>query len=271
MSSIYHNTWEPDLIEDKYSISSTGRTYLRGSSLSEREIVEIRKKFKTYKIMHETFNDREIIELIKSETGVWEKTIKKALGTEWIQRTHNLGVRHRHNTMINQYIKNIVAEDPTIYLYEIRDKMLLDLEVSLSCSQICRILNQQLNITRKKCVKIAYYRTLDYVQEARAQWRRTIRHYNPLLGIYIDESHFDDKNLVRMFGYSEKGKDAITTNHKPSSQTWSLICAMSSEGILHEKLVRTEKRGVNTEIFTQFLMELIPKIPPVSTMLPGHG
>ena len=81
---------------------------------------------------------------------------------------------------------------------EIQEKLDVDLNFKRSISQIHKYL-ANLNFTRKKVNKIAYYRSIQRVQTLRENFRNAIKQFHPNSFIFIDESSFDFKIMSVIF------------------------------------------------------------------------
>lgn len=92
--------------------------------------------------------------------------------------------------------------------------------------------------------------------------------------VFLDESGFQLSELSGTKGRSPKGKKPILTI-PPQSKRVNAIASLSKEGIPHVKCVTTPYRnaegvmirGVNAQDFSDFLLELGPKIPRESFII----
>eukprot|EP01080_Neovahlkampfia_damariscottae_P011484 gene11484-4648_t len=163
----------------------------------------------------------------------------------------------QYNEEVSIFIKEILQEDPTLYLSEIKKRSDEDLNLQKEL--------KDLNYTKKKIEKVAYYRTLDRVQNSRASFRfyikikffkkcfrERMKDFHPHSFLYLDESHFESSRQGRNFSYSQKGEKALSFENKPETKRYSLICVMSAYEIFLYIIIDTTKSGVNGEIFIKF-------------------
>ena len=74
--------------------------------------------------------------------------------------------------------------------------------------------------------------------------------YNLDMLIFIDETGFDQRNLLRRKGYSIRGKPAVSHQLMVRGERVSVIAAISMKGLIDLQLCRG---GVDSERFTQFV------------------
>ena len=112
-------------------------------NLHQRIVETIRFKFFS---QNKTVNDiyNELYPLFKSRTSI-RKYIKSQEKDVHQRIPHN-----KTPSNIENYILNLVLQNPTIYLYEIKKSVLFSFEYNISISTICRIIKVN-KITRKKC------------------------------------------------------------------------------------------------------------------------
>lgn len=203
----------------EFTESQKGRVYRRGVPLHDNEIAMI------HSLENKGFNEKQIMEITKLDI----KTVKKYSDHN---STYKVGGNRKYNVKIRDFIKNLVKKDPAIYLKEIQQKMEEDLEVKRSLSFIAYTL-EKIGYTRKKAVKICYYRTTERVQTLRQNFKEQIKQYHPHIFYYIDESHFESEDKERNFGRSQKGKEVETHTYKYSNKRYTLIGALSCFGLIY--------------------------------------
>ena len=165
-------------MEIDFHENKKGRIYQKGLHLSAQEI----------KTIHKLLETKDALQVSK-ELKMDVRTIRKySNGNSFIK----VGGRLSYNDEVKSFTKELVKQNPTIYLQELKEKIKNDNNIEIGISSLCRML-QNLGFTRKKVVKIAYYRTLDRIQLLRARFRDEIKDYHPYNFVYIDESHFDSK------------------------------------------------------------------------------
>lgn len=226
----------------------SGRIYRKGVPLTFQEIGTI------HKLEEKGLTPKEI----QQKTGLDIRTVKKYIGGN---DTYKVGGNRKFNSEVVKFIEDIVKKEPHIYLKEIKERILDDLNVSRSVSQIWTILTNNLCLKKKKVVKICYYRTTERVQNLRKQFRRLMQDYHPFSLYYIDESHFESDDQERTTGWGVPGENVNTTTHKYSRKTYSLIMAIGCFGVVYYQLIETTKEKINFEKFQNFLENLIVMTP----------
>jgi len=101
-------------------------------------------------------------------------------------------------TLELNYLRNLVAASPTIYLDELAEKLRDVYNVSVSLSTICRALYHDLKLTRKKITKYNreksqalqrdYWTILNAMQAQQFQL------------VFIDETAKDSRDIARLYG-----------------------------------------------------------------------
>lgn len=128
--------------------SNKGRIYEKGVPLTSQEIATVHLKTKS-------------IEDVSKELKLDKRTVKKySNGNSF----YGIGGNFKYNDEVIQYIKEKVIEYPSIYLKELKSKIENDLQISTSLSSLSRILKNNLGFTKKKVIKVCYYRTTPRVQ-----------------------------------------------------------------------------------------------------------
>ena len=124
--------------------------------------------------------------------------------------------------LVEIYIQAIVIIYPTLYVREIQQMVATDLNLAPndvpSLSFISKLLSS-LDITRKKCTKVAIERFSPYIQQMRQlfiQWRRTV---DPRLLYFFDETGFSPETDHREMGRMESGFPLPSYDRKASERT----------------------------------------------------
>lgn len=227
--------------------SQKGRIYRKGLPLTYQEILTI----------HVLFEKGLTEEQVAKETKLDIRTVRKYSNGN---SSYGVGGNRKFNQNIIQFIENLVKLNPAIYLREIQKKMEEDLNIKRSISTIESTLHKA-GYTRKKAVKICYYRSTERVQLLRNQFRETVKAYHPHIFFYLDESHFESEDLERNFGWSKKGEKVQTNTHKFSPKTYTLIAALSCFGLIYYEIIDTTKIKVNGERFKVFIENLVRITP----------
>lgn len=84
--------------------------------------------------------------------------------------------------------------------------------------------------------------------------------------VFVDESGTDNRDTLRKYGYSLRGKPAKAVSLFPRGKHLSALAAMCSEGVLACKIVQG---GVDSTTFQAFLdMELTAQLLPFNGVNP---
>ena len=114
-------------------------------------------------------------------------------------------------------------------MHELQQTLVLETGTYVDISTIWRFL-QVSNFTRQKMVMVAKQRS-DLI---RAEYLLDMQVYrgHPEMLVFVDETGADRRNCLRRFGYSLRGKPAVSKKLLVRGQRVSAIAAMSNEGIL---------------------------------------
>jgi transposase len=167
-------------MEKKYKISQRGRVFRRGVHLNDQEIATIQ---------YQTLKGKSPVEISKL-LNMDARTVKKYTHNSIVSTGGKQKKENPYNDEVTRYLEETLKEDPTLYLNELKKKLEEDLGLNQSISTIQRNLTK-MGMSRKKCDKIAFYRTTERVQNLRRQFRAAMENFNRFQFIYIDESSFD--------------------------------------------------------------------------------
>ena len=155
-----------------------------------------------------------------------------------------------------------VLDKPQVFLREIQQILLTETGTGVAVSTIWRFL-QTSNISRQKMVMIAKQRS----EILRAEYLLDMKafHGHPEMLVFVDETGADRRNCLRRFGYSLRGKPAISKKLFVRGQRVSAITAISTKGVLD---CYTVTDSVNTEKFVDFIQQaLLPHLQPFNGVL----
>jgi hypothetical protein len=91
------------------------------------------------------------------------------------------------------------------------------------------------------------YRSLNRVQETRKRFKIIANQLDLNSIIFMDESHFCNKEFVRRFGRSFKSFKPYSLFHRLSKDSFSLICSITKEGVVYYEIYLTNGHGVKGE------------------------
>jgi carboxypeptidase C (cathepsin A) len=141
----------------KFYINNHERVFKKGHHLTNTKIASI----------HLLFNQGEVASKIAEELIMNVQTVKKYENTFFVNRGG--GVKQYNNEVVS-FIKTLLKDNPTLFLSEIQKRLEENLNLQRKVSTILRWL-KDLNYTRKKVKKIAFYRTLERVQNLKASFK----------------------------------------------------------------------------------------------------
>ncbi len=202
--------------------------------------------------------------LIASNLGVDETTVIRIFSTTG-QVTKRPYPSERAARVLTDpgklFILNLVVQKPGIYLREIQKDLEDHLLFSISVSTICKFLHK-CGFTRQKLRVIATQQD-DFFRE---QYTLDVSVYSCDMFVFIDETGADRRNRLRKYGYSIRGKPAISNSLLFRGERVSAITCMSVNGILD---VKTIKETSNGDIFYDFVQtHLIPHLLPFNGVNP---
>jgi hypothetical protein len=184
----------------QYTESLQGRIYQRGIHLLDQDIACIHRKLECARKekLEQGFQltdeiQKEIIKKVSKELKMDKRTIQKYDGNS----IQHVGGNRKYNELMEQFILELVKQNPTFYLRELKIK-LQNIGIRRSIGTISNFLTKKLGLSRKKVIKVCFYRTTERVQNLRREFRLNIQNYHPYRFFYIDESHFDSETLEVM-------------------------------------------------------------------------
>ena len=127
------------------------------------------------------------------------------------------------------HILEVVLQKPGIYLREVQDELSHLTGTLVDVSTIMRFLHDS-GFTRQKMI----IRATQQSAILRAQYLSDMTVYNghPEMFVFVDETGSDRRDCMRRFGYSVRGKPAVSEKLLWRGQRASAICAISMEGVL---------------------------------------
>ena len=93
-------------------------------------------------------------------------------------------------------------------------------------------------------------------EEDREEFKRNVRvHYRPEQLVFADESHFNRLMLRRPYAWSRRGERASRHEFQFRGTKYTILPALSLDGILHLEVV---ENAVTGDVFRRFLEGLLP-------------
>ncbi len=120
------------------------------------------------------------------------------------------------------YVVGIVLNNPAMYLGEIRQEIRDVLQVDLSVSTICRLL-QRYSITRKKIMQVAVQRCYSL----RGAFMAQCLLLDSRMYVWVDETGTDRRDNIRKYGYAIRGVRPVTHRFLARGKRINVIAGMS--------------------------------------------
>ena len=170
--------------------------------------------------------------------------------------------RHGPSQLLTSYeqflLVKAVVRRPSAYLSELADELENVTGRVVSVPTLCRVL-KRLNFSRKIIRHIPTQRS----EEARQRYIASTVHcpnYSPDMFVFLDESGFDRRNVIRRYGYAVLGKRPIDQTFFARGKRINVISAISSNGVLDACLY---EKNVNGPCFLDFLRKyILPQLLP---------
>jgi predicted transcriptional regulator len=144
-------------MEKTFVVSKKGRIFKKGYHLQDTDVAAIQYW------LHNGLT----VDEVASKLQLDKRTVKKYETNTLVNRG---GRSKKWNQEVFEYFTEILKQDPTLFLSEIQQKLVDDLNLQRDVSVICRWLKNY-NFTRKKVEKIAFYRSTARIQNLRANFR----------------------------------------------------------------------------------------------------
>jgi transposase len=203
---------------------------------------------------------------IASLMNISERTVRRYVAkfyqTGDIQpKEHKNGPQQLLGEFEQIILVRLLSENPSIYLYEVKQELERMFGVSVSVSTIFKTL-RLIGFTRKAMHHVA----LQQSEQLRAEFMATISVYDPAMIIWVDESGCDRRNSARKYGYSLRGLPVCDHRLLCRGKRYSAIPLVSINGILDVYLA---EGNVDGEKFEQFVEEsLLPVLMPFNAVNP---
>ncbi len=154
-------------------------------------------------------------------------------------------------------ILETIAETPAVFLREIQQTLIQETGTNVDTSTIWRFLKSS-NITRQKMVLVAKQRS----ELLRAEYLLDMQVFrgHPQMFVFVDETGADRRNRLRRYGYSIRGRPAVSTKLLVRGQRVSAIAAISMEGLLDCYTYTTSVAGDNFKHYVR--QSLLQQLKP---------
>ena len=164
-------------------------------------------------------------------------------------------ITRKVNESVLFVILQVVLDHPGVYLREIQAHVQYLTGTKLSTSTICQALHNQ-GFSRKKMQVIARQRN----ESLRATYAAEMSVYDADMFVFLDETGSDRRNALRKYGYSWRGKPAISHKLLVRGEHLSTIACISMQGVLE---CTTVANSVDGDTFHSFVQsKLLPLLMP---------
>ncbi|RXW12687.1 hypothetical protein EST38_g13170 [Candolleomyces aberdarensis] len=207
-------------------------------------------------VMSMYLRSRQIAEI----TGISRRTVNRVLG---LYRTTGSVVRvplqpgrpRVLNSLHVAYLESLIERTPDLYLSELQEQLEDAYGISVSEYTITTSLKRA-GFSRKKMTRPALERN----EELRAQYQAFVgENYTPEQLVFVDESACNRNTTKRAYGWSPDGTRARRRDYFVRGQRYSILPALSLDGILHLDII---SRSYTAQLFNEFIDGLLDNMNP---------
>ncbi|PPQ84969.1 hypothetical protein CVT26_008289 [Gymnopilus dilepis] len=202
---------------------------------------------------------------IRYYTGCPIRTIRRILseyrrtGTVLRQQLLKQTLRGRKQARLTsahiKFLQGTIRHSPDIYLDELKELLEDRIGLEVDESTIWRALRRS-GFTMKKLTRDALERN----EERRGLFRLHYgQNYTPEQTVFVDESSFDRRTSVRGKAWALSGQRAVRKCFFVRGRRYSLLPALSFEGIIWAKVV---EGSFTKRLFQEFIAELLDRMQP---------
>ncbi|TFY62431.1 hypothetical protein EVG20_g6705 [Dentipellis fragilis] len=197
---------------------------------------------------------------IRRLTGISERSIRRLRHAFWqtgdVTRPPLVAGRHRIlNAFDAHFLESCIERQPDSSLQELQRLLREVCHVEASLATIWRSLRCQ-GFSRKKVTRPAIERN----ERHRLAYRLLIgEQYQPDQLVFVDESHFNRLTLRRSYGWAPIGNRARRRDFFVRGKRYSILPAISLDGILHLDVF---DRPVTGDLFSGFISDLLDQMQP---------
>ena len=156
---------------------------------------------------------------------------------------------------VQAFVLGLVIDRPGIYLKEVQAELKAVFDISIDVSAICKFLASA-GFTRQRLQITAVQRD-EYLRQ---KFAADVALFPADMFIFIDETGADNRNCIRKYGYSCRGKPLRSQKLLVRGERVSAIACMSMAGILD---VKTCKGTTDGDDFYSFIQtHLLPHVQP---------
>ena len=146
-------------------------------------------------------------------------------------------------------VKSLLSQEPTMYLDELQDELLMHRQVVVSVSTLLRSLRR----LHFSCKSVSI-RALERNDMDRAIYMNRFAEMvtDPAMVMFIDEAARNKKNPSRKMGWSLKGRRAVQQQCFVRGQWFSILPVLTLDGIIAHDII---PGSVTSDLFIKFLCE----------------
>lgn len=153
-----------------------------------------------------------------------------------------------------KFIRTSLERQPDIQLQGLAESLREFCGIDASEVSVWRAL-RKMGYTRKKIMRLAIERN----ELFRDRFILTIGQYSPEQLVFIDESAVDRRTPHRAYGWAPRGQRAQMHGHFVRGARFSLLPALTLEGIIHLSI---KEGSFDGEAFLNFIRELLDMMEP---------
>ncbi|KAJ2932941.1 hypothetical protein H1R20_g4170, partial [Candolleomyces eurysporus] len=159
------------------------------------------------------------------------------------------------NSLHVAYLESLIERTPDLYLGELQEQLEDSFDIRVSEWIISETLRRR-GFTRKQVSRAALERN----EELREEYQILIaENYRPEQLVFVDESACNRNTTKRKFAWSPIGTRARRHDYFIRGQRYSILPALSLDGILHPDVI---PRSYTAEIFNGFIEGLLDNMNP---------
>lgn len=203
--------------------------------------------------VHHVYSNTNSIRSTANTLGVSRELVQKIINPPPNVSTNNNA----------QYLEEIITQDSTLYLKEMKTKLWQNHLVWRSTSTICRIL-KAIKLKRKKLDEHAIERFTDESKEKRLNYLASIAEV-PVENLYfLDETGVDLNTIKRKYGRASVGKKASTIRKYVRTKRLNLLSCIGWKGLTGYRIIEDATSSID---FNSFVNDLLPAIPLGSVLV----
>ncbi|KAG8945188.1 hypothetical protein FRC04_001167 [Tulasnella sp. 424] len=179
-----------------------------------------------------------------------------------VARPFNIGRPRELNALDCAFLEGCIERQPDIYLSELQEKLEDARGVVTSVSTIHRTLLRR-GFTRKRVTREAAERS----EDARDQYLLQVGQYDPEMLVFVDESAYNRHVSRRTYGWAPMGTRSRRRDFFIRGTRYSMLPALSLDGILHASIIPRSFTGNSFRIFVDGLLDEMNPYPGPNSVI----